>query len=166
MRSACSAAGFAVAVVLAACGSNALAPSAASTSPAMKSVTFSEVATTQHANHDGGAEIIVGSSSSARGAILGRVNAATPPSAAVLVGVFQGEQRTGGHAIQITKIERLGDQLLVHATLTAPPADGFVTQVMTSPAHIVSLAASELAGAKIAILLDETGAERARADIT
>lgn len=165
MRSACSAAGFAVAVVLAACGGNALAPSAASTSPAMKSVTFSEVATTQHANHDGGAEIIVGSSSSARGAILGRVNAATPPSAAVLVGVFQGEQRTGGHAIQITKIERVGDQLVVHATFTAPPADGFVTQVITSPAHIVSIASGELAGAKVAVLRDASGAEHARASI-
>ena len=166
MRWVCSAAGIAVVIVLAACRSSGLAPSAASTVPAMKSVPFSEVATTQHANYDGGAEIIVGSSSSARGTIMGRVNTATPPSTAVLVGIFQGEQRTGGHAIQTIRIERLGDKLLVHTTFTAPPADGFVTQVITSPAHVVSIAVSDLAGAKTAILLDQAGAERARTDIT
>ena len=42
-------------------------------------------------------------------------------------------------AIQTIRIERVGDQLVVHATFTAPPADGFVTQVITSPAHVVSI---------------------------
>ena len=56
----------------------------------MKDVAFSEVTTTP---------------------ILSRVNTATPPSTAVLVGVFGGERRTGGHAIQTIRIERVSDQL-------------------------------------------------------
>jgi hypothetical protein len=163
LRSACSA--IALALVFAACGGAALAPPASSTAPAVRSVPFSEVATSQRANYDGGAELIVGSSSAARDEILRRVNTATAPSVGVIVAVFQGEQRTGGHAVQIAKIERDGDQLVVTASFTAPPADGFVTQVITSPAHLVSIASADLAGAKIAVLLDASGAERARMSI-
>lgn len=141
------------------------APSAASTAPVVKSVPFAEVATSQHADHDGGAQVLVGSSKAARDEILRRVNTATAPSGGVLVAVFQGEQRTGGHAVQIAKIERDGDQLVVTATFTVPPADGFVTQVITSPAQLVSIAAGDLAGAKTAVLLDASGAERARVAI-
>ena len=163
LRSACSA--VVIAVLLSACGSTSLSPSAASTAPAVKTVAFSEVATSQRANYDGDAEVIVGSSNAARDEILRRVNTAKAPPSGVLVGVFQGEQRTGGHGVQITKIERSGDQLIVTATFTVPPADGFVTQVITSPAHLVSIASGDLAGAKTAILFDASGAERSRVTI-
>jgi hypothetical protein len=83
----------------------------------------------------------------------------------VLVGVFQGEQRTGGYAVQIAKIERNGDQIVVTATFTVPPADGFVKQVITSPAHLDSINSGDLAGAKTAVLVDASGAERARVSI-
>ena len=163
MRWVCSAGVLALA--LAACGGSALAPTAASIAPVVKSVPFSEVATSQRANYDGDAEVLVGFSSAARDQILRRVNTATAPSSGVLVGVFQGEQRTGGHAVQITKIERSGDQLVVTATFTVPPSDGFVTQVITSPAHLVSIASGDLTGAKTAVLLDASGAERSRVSI-
>jgi hypothetical protein len=163
LRWACSAG--VLAALLAACGSTALSPSAASTAPVVKTVTFSEVGSSQRANYDGGAEVIVGSSNAARDEILRRVNTAKAPPSGVLVGVFQGEQRTGGHGVQIAKIERSGDQLIVTATFSVPPADGFVTQVITSPAHLVSIASGDLAGAKTAILFDASGAERARVSI-
>jgi hypothetical protein len=162
-----------LALVLAACGSAAvspsasatLSPSASSSAPGVKSVPFSEVATTQRANYDGDADVIVGSSSAARAEILRRANVATAPSSGVLIGVFQGEQRTGGHGVQIAKIERIGDELVVTATFTLPPAGGFVTQVITSPAHLVSITTGDLAGAKTAVLLDASGAERARVSV-
>lgn len=164
MRWACSAA--VLALVLAACGGTALAPSAASTAPTVKSVPFTEVVTSARANYDGGPEVLVGSSSAARDEILRRVNTATAPSSGVLVAVFQGEQRTGGHGVQITKIERSGDQLVITATFTVPPADAFVTQVITSPAHLVTIASGDLAGAKTAVLFDASGAELARISIS
>jgi hypothetical protein len=163
LRWACSAG--VLAVLLAACGGTALVPSAASTAPVVKSVPFSDVATSQRANYDGDADVVVGSSSASRDEILRRVNTAKAPSTGVLVGVFQGEQRTGGHGVQISKIERDGDQLVVTATFTVPPADGFVTQVITSPAHLVSINSGDLAGAKTAVLVDASGAERARMSI-
>lgn len=159
MRWACSSGVLALALV--ACGGTALAPSPS----LVRNVPFSEVAASQHANHDGGAEVLVGSSTATRDEILRRVNTAKTPSSGVLVGVFQGEQRTGGHAVQIIKIERSGAQLVVTATFTVPPADGFVTQVITSPAHLVSITTGDLAGAKTAVLVDASGAERARVSI-
>ena len=131
----------------------------------MKSIAFSEIVATQRADHDGGAEVIVGSSNAARDEILRRVNTAKAPATGVLIAVFQGEQRTGGYAVHATSIERRGDELLVHATFTEPAANGFVTQVITSPAHVVSVAATDLTGVKTAVLLDASGTERARASL-
>ncbi|MDP9252013.1 MAG: protease complex subunit PrcB family protein, partial [Chloroflexota bacterium] len=88
------------------------------------------------------------------------------PSGRVMVVAFQGQQNTGGYAIRITSVERRGDQLLVRATFTRPGPDAFVTQVLTSPAHVVSIAAADAAGLREAILFDESGAERARATTT
>jgi hypothetical protein len=41
-----------------------------------------------------------------------------------------------------------------------------VTQVLTSPAHVVSIAAADAAGVREAILFDERGTEIARATTT
>ena len=74
-------------------------------------------------------------------------------------------QRSGGYAVAATSIERRGDELLVHASFTEPAANGFVTQVITSPAYVVSIASTELTGAKTAVLLDASGTERARTSL-
>jgi hypothetical protein len=128
-------------------------------------VPFKEVATTQHANYDGGAEIIVGSTNAAHDEIARRVDIGTTNSTVVLLGIFQGQQRTGGYAVRLMRIERRGDQVAVHAEFTAPAAGGIVTQVITSPGHVVSVAAGDVAGAKTAVLLDMSGTERARTPI-
>jgi hypothetical protein len=126
---------------------------------------FTEVARTQQSRHDGGAAVVVGASDQTRDTITRLVPEARAGGDQVLEAAFQGQQRTGGYAITITKLELIGDRLLVHAVFTAPPQDAIVTQVLTSPAHVVSVARGDIAGAKTAVLLDESGAERARTNI-
>jgi hypothetical protein len=80
--------------------------------------------------------------------------------------VFQGQKNTGGYSIRISGIERRGDQLVVRATFSAPGPGAIVTQALTSPAHVVSIAAADAAGLREAVLIDDSGAERARTSIS
>jgi protease stability complex PrcB-like protein len=165
-RSACSAL---LASLLVACGS-AGAPASSSPSSASatgaRDVPFTTVALTGNSRQDGGAAVIVGTTDKRSDLIRSLVPTITPPAAgATLVAVFEGEQRTGGYAIQITSVARDGDRLIVRATFTQPPPSAIVTEVITSPAHVVSVASAQLTGVKTAILLDSTGTERARADL-
>ena len=73
--------------------------------------------------------------------------------------VYQGEQRSGGYAIRIERMTRLGDELRVHAAFSAPAKDALVTMALTSPAHTVSVDET----AAVVVLYDTSGAERARA---
>lgn len=73
--------------------------------------------------------------------------------------VFQGEQRSGGFAIRVERITRGGDELRVHARFTEPGPGSIVTMALTSPAHTVLADAA----AATVVLLDQSGAERARA---
>lgn len=72
---------------------------------------------------------------------------------------YQGTQRSGGYAIRIERITRLGDELHVHASFSMPAKDALVTMALTSPAHTVSL--DEIAA--VVVLYDTQGGERARA---
>ena len=134
-----------------------------SPTPASRTVAFGEVAASSQSGVDT-TSLVVGTSDASRALIARQVPNATPSADRVLVAVFQGEQRTGGFAVQITSIERRGDQLLVTATFTEPKQDSMVTQALTSPAHVVSIAVSDAKGVKLAILLDQSGTERARID--
>jgi len=78
----------------------------------------------------------------------------------------QGQQNTGGYSVQITAIERNGDQLVVRARFGVPDPGGMVTQVLTSPAHVVSIAAADATGVHEAILIDSNGAEHIRINTT
>src|SRR5262249_21558770 len=90
----------------------------------------------------------------------------TPPATGlILLAAFQGQQRTGGFAIAITRIDRDADQLIVRATFSQPGPTVIVTEVITSPAHVVTIAAGDAAGVKTALLLDGAGAERARQNL-
>ena len=130
------------------------------------SVAFTEVATTAQARDDSGPALIVGTSDASRAKIAQLVPAAQAPAGRVLVAAFQGQQMTGGYTIHITAIERRGDQLVVRATLTAPGPGAIVTQVLTSPAHVVSIASADAAGLREALLLDQNGHEQARTSTT
>ncbi len=138
--------------LLVACGASVNAPPS-------RDLPFTDVAKVQMSAQDGPAAIVVGAGVSAL------VPQATAPAGRMLLGAFQGAQRTGGYAIVIDRITRDGDRLVVHATFTVPPPGGVATQVLTSPAHVVFVASADAAGAKTAILLDGTGTERARTDL-
>jgi hypothetical protein len=137
-----------------------------SPTPPSRSIAYTDVTSTAHAQHDSGATLVVGTSDASRATIARIIPNATVPSGRVLVAAFQGEQRTGGYAIHITRIERTGDRLDVYATFTEPPQDSFVTQVLTSPAHVVSIASADAIGVREAVLLDDSGVERARVTTT
>jgi len=136
-----------------------------SPTPASRSVQFGEVAATSQSGVDA-QSLVVGTNAVSR-ALISRLvpNAGGQPDR-VLVAVFQGEQRTGGYGVHITSIERRGDQLVVTATFTEPKQDSIVTQALTSPAHIVSIAEADAKDVKVAVLLDQSGAERARITTT
>jgi hypothetical protein len=129
-------------------------------------VPFTEVAATAQSRNDSGETIVVGTTDRSRATIARLVPSATTSDGRVLVAAFQGQQNTGGHSIRITAIERRGDQLVVRATFSSPGAGAMVTQVLTSPAHVVSIAAADAIGLREAILQDESGTERARVTTT
>jgi hypothetical protein len=153
-------------VLLASCGSIAGSGGVVSPTPLARSVAFTEAATTSQSRHDAGATLIVGTSDASRATIARLIPNAETPDGRVLVAVFQGQQRTGGYAIRVNGVERRGDQLVVRATFTRPGPGAIVTQVLTSPAHVVSVASADAAGLREAILIDDSGAERARINTT
>jgi hypothetical protein len=88
-----------------------------------------------------------------------------PPDGRVLVGAFQGQQMTGGYAIRIERLLRTGDVLRVEARLQSPAPESIVTQALTSPVHVVAVERTDVSGVRTAVLVDQSGAERARADV-
>lgn len=148
------------------CGSTAGSGGAVSPTPSTRSVAFIEVGATGQASHDSGATLVVGVSDASRAIIARLLANVAIPADRVLIGAFQGQQRTGGYAIRVTAIERRGDQLVVSATFTEPKPDAIVTQALTSPAHVVSIAAADATGLREAILVDGAGSQRARINIT
>ena len=153
-------------LLLVSCGSTVGSGGAVSPTPAARSVAFTEVGATGQAGHDSGATLVVGSSDASRAIIARLVPSVAIPADRVLVAAFQGQQRTGGYGIRVTAIERRGDQLVVTAMFIEPKPDSIVTQALTSPAHVVSIAAADATGLREAILVDGSGAQRARINTT
>lgn len=131
----------------------------------VRNVSFAEVAYGTYGRHDSGPAIVVGTNDHWR-ATLARLVDASVPDGRVAVAAFQGEQMSGGYTIRIDRIERDGDRLVVHATFTEPTPGSMNTMALTSPVHVVSIAAADAKDVKEAVLLDESGAERARISAT
>jgi hypothetical protein len=55
----------------------------------------------------------------------------------MLIAVTQGRQSSGGHAIEVARIERTGRSWHVTVLETAPASDCVVTTQLTSPFHVV-----------------------------
>ena len=55
----------------------------------------------------------------------------------MVIALFQGMKNTGGYDIKVTSIKETKDSLDVYVKETCPSADSFVTQVFTSPYHLV-----------------------------
>jgi hypothetical protein len=71
----------------------------------------------------------------APGAPLPAVDFATD----VVIGVFAGERRTGGYSVQIVGIDRGAGDVVVAYRVIEPGRDAMVTQMLTSPFHLVRL---------------------------
>jgi len=161
-----SASSVVLAILVTACGTAAAPGPSASATASTRTITFTNVAATSNSRQDGGTTLVVGTTDQRSELIRSLVpTLVAPVGGQALIAAFEGQQQTGGYSIAITRIDRDGDQVIVHATFVEPPAGSFVTEVLTSPAYVVSVSTTDLAGARIALLIDDAGTERARATL-
>jgi hypothetical protein len=85
-----------------------------------------------------------------------------PRGGRVRLTVRIGERRTGGYGIRVRRITRDGPTLTLRCEITEPRAGALVTQALTYPAQSVSVDEGLVRGVRVAVLVDESGAERAR----
>ena len=114
---------------------------------------------TQQAAHGGGRTIVVATDAQRTG--LGELGR-TEHSGRLFIAVFAGAQRTGGFAVEVERVVRERDGLLVHARFAEPGPGAIVIQVLTSPAVLVSIDRRQAAGVRAAVLVDQKNAEVAR----
>ena len=60
-------------------------------------------------------------------------------SRSIIVALFMGSRRTAGYGIEVTRVERTGDDLTVFYRQTTPPPDAMTAQVITAPFHIIQV---------------------------
>jgi PrcB C-terminal len=126
-------------------------------------VTFVDHGMTQQAGNDGGARITASVDAARTG--LGDL-APAGLTGRLFIGVFAGSQRTGGYTVRAQTVERTGDRLIVHARFVSPSPGALTIQVITSPAQLISIPAANAANLREAVLVDDSGAERARTTVT
>lgn len=127
-----------------------------------RDVSFTDHGSTAQSRHDDATpHVVVGASTSARAELERLLGQVAVPDERVPIGVFQGQQRTGGYAIRVTRVVRADTTLEVHAAFTSPPPDAIVTMVLTSPAHLVSVSGQDATGIRRVVVVDQSGMERA-----
>jgi len=128
-------------------------------------IPFIDHGSTQQSANDGGPLLVVAADNATRTELV-RLYPNTPPDPGrVYLGVFAGTQRTGGYAVSVDAVERVADRLNIRSTFTVPPSAAVVIQVITSPAQLVSIARDATTGVREAVLIDQSGAVRARAPV-
>jgi hypothetical protein len=127
---------------------------------------FTDHGATQMSSNDGGPRIVVATDARGRAELATLLPSVPQADDRAYVAVFAGSQRTGGYAVRVDAVERTGDRLVVHATFTAPAPGALTIQVLTSPAHLVSVASTAVVGVREAVVVDQSGAERARGSVT
>jgi hypothetical protein len=85
-----------------------------------------------------------------------------PRGGRVRLTVRLGHRPTGGHAISVTRITRDGPTLTLRCEITEPKDGMIVTQALTYPANVVSVDEGLVRGIRVVVLVDQSGAERAR----
>jgi protease stability complex PrcB-like protein len=126
-----------------------------------QSIPFTDHGSTQQSGYGGAARVAVVSDP----ASLGLGERAAPDDGRLYIAVFAGSQRTGGYGIRVTRVDRAGDALTVRAMFSVPAPDALTIQVLTSPAHLVSIDRRSAAAARDVVLVDQTAAERARGTV-
>jgi hypothetical protein len=61
----------------------------------------------------------------------------------MVVALFMGERPTGGHRIEITRVERTDSGLSVRYRSQAPDSGTMVSQALTQPFHLITIARDE-----------------------
>ena len=61
----------------------------------------------------------------------------------MVAAVFLGSRSTAGYAVEIADVKTEGKTVTVEWRERRPPADGILAQVITAPAHIVSIPRAE-----------------------
>jgi hypothetical protein len=126
-----------------------------------QNIPFTDHGSTQQSAYEGGPRIVAASDLALTG--LGRL--AVRDATRIYLAAFAGSQRTGGYDIRVVQVDRAGDTLTVRATFTAPPPDAITIQVLTSPAHLVSIDRRAAASARDVVLVDQSGSERAHGTV-
>lgn len=126
-----------------------------------QSIPFTDHGSTQQSAYGGPARIAVATDPAAAG--LGEL--ASRDDGRLYIAAFAGSQRTGGYEIRVVGVERAGETLTVRATFSSPAPGALTIQVLTSPAHLVSIDRKSATGARDVVLVDQSGAERARGTV-
>jgi len=125
------------------------------------SIPFTDHGSTQQSGHDGAPRIVAATDPAG----TGLTQLASVTSGRLYIGVFAGAERTGGYGIRVLRVDRAGNTLTVRAMFSSPAPDAFTTQVLTSPAHLVSIDRHAAASARQVVLIDQSAAERARSAV-
>lgn len=125
------------------------------------SIPFTDHGSTQQSGHHGAPGIAAATDPAGTG--LTQLTSATVGR--IYIAVFAGAKRTGGYGIRVLRVDRAGDTLTVRAMFSSPAPDAFTTQVLTSPAHLVSIDRQAAASARDVVLVDQSAAERARSAV-
>jgi hypothetical protein len=124
----------------------------------VRSVPFANHGSPQQSGHEGGPRIVAATDP----AFTGLGDLASRDDDRLYIAAFAGSQRTGGYAIRVAGVDRAGDTLTVRALFVVPAPDALTIQVLTSPAHLVSIERQSASGARDIVLVDQSAAERAR----
>ena len=122
------------------------------------SIPFTDHGSTQQSGHDGAPRIAAATDPAG----TGLTQLASSTGGRLYIAVFAGAQRTGGYGIRVLRVDRAGNTLTVRAMFSSPAPDAFTTQVLTSPAHLVSIDRHAAASVREVVLIDQSAAERAR----
>jgi hypothetical protein len=128
---------------------------------AAQNIPFTDHGSTQLSRYDRAVRVVAANDPGDAG--LGQL--ASPDKTRFYIAVFAGSQRTGGYDIRVVRLDRAGDTLTVRAMFSSPAPDAFTIQVLTSPAHLVSIDRQAAAGARDVVLVDQSAMERARGTV-
>jgi len=120
------------------------APVIGLTSPAKVAVPFTTVDRGQQSNIDEPRQAVVRTPAEwaklwAQHAGEGRDKPPMDFTKSTVIGVFMGSRPTGGYAIEITSIEKDGNELTVTYKETSPPPGAMLSQALTLPYHLVKI---------------------------
>src|SRR5438132_11996477 len=120
-----------------------------------QNIPFTDHGSTQQSGYEGGPRIVAATDLGLTG--LGGL--ATRDATRLYLAAFAGSQRTGGYDIHVVRVDRSGGTLTVRAMFTVPPPGALTIEVLTSPAHLVSIDRRPAAAARHDVFLDKAAVE-------